>query len=240
MQAGAFDPSQMAYIRLSIFALNKPLEICNNQFSIVIRISEEDIRRESMSSGNASSRQRRRTTSRKRGKSGSMLLYILGGVGLLIVGAVIYGVITNRQSLKPMGEAVPISESYHVESIEDAEYTSDPPTSGIHLEQSASAGFYGDEEVSDGLLIHSLEHGYTIIWYDCSPLSDGECQDLASDIESYVSGRAKTIGIAKDGMESTVILTSWGRMMQFDTFDRQIATDFHRANTRLAPEPNAH
>jgi len=192
-----------------------------------------------MNSGNASSRQRRRTASRKRSKSGSVLLPILGGVALLIVGTVIYAVVTNRQSLTPMGDAVPTLESPHVESVDDVEYTSNPPTSGPHFEQSASAGFYGNEEVSDGLLVHSLEHGYTIISYDCTTLSSSECDALVSEIERYVTGKAKTIGIARTGMDTPIALTSWGRIMKLDEFNSQLASDFHRVNSRLAPEAGA-
>lgn len=41
-----------------------------------------------------------------------------------------------------------------------------PPTSGDHFASWITKGFY-DEPRDDGNLVHSQEHGYVIIWYDC-------------------------------------------------------------------------
>ena len=55
----------------------------------------------------------------------------------------------------------------HVTDIADVTYNSDPPTSGPHFPMWAKKGIY-DRLISDGYLIHSLEHGYIIISYDCT------------------------------------------------------------------------
>ncbi len=46
-------------------------------------------------------------------------------------------------------------------------YNSNPPTSGPHLPTWVKAGVY-DRAQSEGELIHSLEHGYVIISYNCN------------------------------------------------------------------------
>ena len=46
------------------------------------------------------------------------------------------------------------------------EYQFHPPTSGDHFASWITKGFY-DEPRADGNLVHSQEHGYVIIWYDC-------------------------------------------------------------------------
>lgn len=46
-------------------------------------------------------------------------------------------------------------------------YNSNPPTSGPHNENWVRAGIY-DTPQHDALLIHSLEHGYVIISYNCT------------------------------------------------------------------------
>lgn len=53
--------------------------------------------------------------------------------------------------------------------IANIKYNSNPPTSGNHFPMWAKKGVY-DRLISDGYLIHSLEHGYVIISYDCSKL----------------------------------------------------------------------
>lgn len=45
-------------------------------------------------------------------------------------------------------------------------YNSNPPTSGPHYDEWARAGVY-ENPVSDGHLVHSLEHGYIILSYNC-------------------------------------------------------------------------
>lgn len=74
---------------------------------------------------------------------------------------------------KPLpGEAVPAMGRDHVTDIYGVVYNSNPPTSGPHFPVWAKAGVY-DRLISDGYLIHSMEHGYVIIWYDCSKALSG-------------------------------------------------------------------
>jgi len=90
-------------------------------------------------------------------------LILLGAIGYWIYGA----------STKPLpGEAVTDQGREHVTDIFDIEYDSNPPTSGKHFPMWAKKGMY-DRLISDGYLIHSLEHGYVIISYDCTKLSTG-------------------------------------------------------------------
>lgn len=54
----------------------------------------------------------------------------------------------------------------HIPVGQKVKYNSNPPTSGDHFEDWIRSGVY-DEVKEDGLLIHSLEHGYVIISYNC-------------------------------------------------------------------------
>lgn len=54
----------------------------------------------------------------------------------------------------------------HITDITDVRYNSDPPTSGPHFPVWAKKGVY-DRVLSDGHLLHSLEHGYVVISYNC-------------------------------------------------------------------------
>ncbi len=57
----------------------------------------------------------------------------------------------------------------HVTDIYEVKYSSNPPSSGLHFPVWAKPGVY-DRFISDGYFIHSMEHGYVVIWYDCSKL----------------------------------------------------------------------
>lgn len=53
------------------------------------------------------------------------------------------------------------------EKVASFQYNSNPPTSGPHLPTWVKAGVF-EEPQSEGELIHSLEHGYVIISYNCN------------------------------------------------------------------------
>ncbi|MGH8777097.1 MAG: DUF3105 domain-containing protein [Jiangellaceae bacterium] len=72
---------------------------------------------------------------------------------------------------------------------EQIEYTSAPPTSGPHytLPASFNRKFYTpDDSPPVEQLVHNLEHGYTILWYDPAVFDDQEdtLRDLASKVTS--------------------------------------------------------
>lgn len=52
------------------------------------------------------------------------------------------------------------------------DYKFNPPTSGNHYASWITKGFY-DEPRADGNLVHSLEHGYIVLWYDCEGKATG-------------------------------------------------------------------
>ena len=58
----------------------------------------------------------------------------------------------------------------HVSDISSVSYNSNPPTSGNHFPIWAKRGVY-DRVLSDGHLIHSLEHGYIVLSYNCDKQS---------------------------------------------------------------------
>jgi len=54
----------------------------------------------------------------------------------------------------------------HITDISGKVYNSNPPTSGPHFPVWAKKGVY-DRVLSDGYLIHTLEHGYIVLSYNC-------------------------------------------------------------------------
>ncbi len=57
-------------------------------------------------------------------------------------------------------------EHVTAEQVASTTYNSNPPSSGPHLPTWVKPGVY-DKPQSEGELIHSLEHGYVIISYNC-------------------------------------------------------------------------
>ncbi|MCW2950588.1 MAG: hypothetical protein JWN41_1601 [Thermoleophilia bacterium] len=54
-------------------------------------------------------------------------------------------------------------DATHVESVDDLDFQTFPPTSGTHYPVWASPGVY-DDQVPDGFAVHDLEHGEVVVW----------------------------------------------------------------------------
>ncbi len=88
----------------------------------------------------------------------------IGVVGILL-GLGYWG---YKGMTKPLpGQLMPDLGRDHVVDISEIQYNSNPPTSGSHFPVWAKKGVY-DRVISDGYLVHSLEHGYIVISYNCS------------------------------------------------------------------------
>lgn len=110
-------------------------------------------------------RQEARTNEEQKSQSGNLKKW---ATALIIVGIVGYGIYwVNNELTKPLpGQTVELQGESHVADISDITYNTNPPTSGTHFPVWAKRGVY-DRVISDGHLIHSLEHGYINISYNC-------------------------------------------------------------------------
>lgn len=168
---------------------------------------------------------------------------IWGGIGvviLAIVGLVVW------QGVRPeAGESIPIMVSNpHIPVDSDpGQYNSDPPTSGPHYPEEAKAGFFDDNnyQFPAGYLVHNLEHGYVVFWYNCDLLDESGCANLKEQIKTTMGdlGGTKLIAYPWPSLDVPLVMTSWGRLQRFETFDAEQAKAFYRANLNKAPEPNA-
>jgi len=87
-------------------------------------------------------------------------------ISAIVVGAVGY-LIFNSFNRPVPGELVEDRGRKHILDIAESSYSSHPPTSGDHFPIWAKKGVY-DRVISEGYLIHSLEHGYVVVHYDCT------------------------------------------------------------------------
>lgn len=186
-----------------------------------------------------SKRERMRSRQRQQQMRRSL---IWGGLGLGVLA--IIGLIAG-QGLRPgAGEEIPIMPASHIAlDSEPGKYNSDPPTSGPHYPQEAQAGFYdtGIYQYPAGYLLHNLEHGYVIFWYNCASLSESACSELKSQIKTVMDevNNVKVIGYPSDSIDVPIAMTSWGRLQKLVSFDAAQARAFYNTNLNRSPEPNA-
>ena len=153
---------------------------------------------------------------------------------------------TDIPAADMLGEVVPASgaNDHITEGSDPGVYSSNPPTSGHHYPVWANTKFYDTNtygQYPQGYLVHNLEHGYVIFWYNCKILSDSQCADLKTQIKAVMEavGNFKVIAYPWDSIDVPVVLTSWGYKLSFKTFDAEMARKFVDQHRNHAPEPAA-
>jgi hypothetical protein len=126
-------------------------------------------------------------------------------------------------------------------------YSSIPATSGPHWDPSALAnwGAYSTPQ-PETQLIHSLEHGGIVIWYDPDALEEAEIAELTAYVEGQVAtgsgGRFKFISTPwgdTEDLGGAVAVTAWRHLLTLEDFNMEAIRAFADQNyQRWAPEPN--
>jgi hypothetical protein len=168
--------------------------------------------------------------------------------GLIVIGMIGYILWVAVRPAAGKSVAIMPNSSDHAEVGEDpGSYSTDPPTSGPHYPSDLEPGFYTESDLGtygpypEGFLVHNLEHGYVIFWYNCRLLDEQECQDLSEQIKGVMDDvdNFKVIAFPRHSIQFPVVMTSWGQMMEFERFDPGQAEEFVIRNRNKAPEPNA-
>lgn len=153
--------------------------------------------------------------SKKSAKKPDYTLWIILA-GIIVLIAVPVTVNTIRASNLP-GERFRSQGNVHVAlGTETPAYNSNPPTSGWHTPYLASWGSY-DTIQEDQELIHNMEDGGVIIWYQNGTPEENNQQII--ELEAIAQGYRRVVIAPRDDMDSPYILTAWQRMQKFDTLD---------------------
>ncbi len=127
--------------------------------------------------------------------------------------------------------------------VADVPYSSTPATSGPHWNTAASWGVYTTPQ-NESQLIHNLEHGGVVIWYQPEQLDEpqlGELSDyVRTQASSGISGRFKFILSPWNGEDfgHPIAVTAWRSLLYLDSVDLGAIDDFTGAHYGQAPEPN--
>jgi len=147
-----------------------------------------------------------------------------------------------------LGEDIPIAGANHIEEgAEPSDWNSDPPTSGDHYALWATAGFY-DDAIPDGYLVHDMEHGYVVIYYNCEQV-DMDCESYKTAIGAAMAAAGsdpatqsvKLIAVPRPGMDNPITYASWGHLYKAEAFVPEELVRYvqlYRSNPDYAPEWN--
>lgn len=116
-------------------------------------------------------------------------------------------------------------------------YTVNPPSGGDHLSQATQPGVYaGLNIVPDGNLVHSLEHGYVIIWYR-SDLSIPEITTVRDVRDKYPRD---VLVVERKDMVAPVAATAWKHRLLCERADADDLADFVEKARNKGPEKVPH
>jgi hypothetical protein len=125
----------------------------------------------------------------------------------------------------------------HVSSGTEIDYERIPPLSGPHYGSTVEAGFY-DERQPLGALVHTLEHGAVVIYYDPGALTDEARSDLEDRAATYTDPWASVVVVPSptDDPAAAYTLTAWRRRLRLDEYDPDAVTAFLAEYLGRGPE----
>jgi len=114
----------------------------------------------------------------------------------------------------------PSEGTQHVQPGTDLQYDTSPPTSGPHYSATVSAGYYTDQQ-SPGALVHTLEHGAVIVYYDPGAVDEQTRAELREYANEYTGTWQSVVVVPNpsEDPESAYVLTAWRHMLRLESYD---------------------
>ncbi|MDC0706647.1 MULTISPECIES: DUF3105 domain-containing protein [Priestia] len=107
---------------------------------------------------------------------------------------------------------------------EKVTYKTFPPTSGNHNPTPADYGFYKSPVPFENL-VHSLEHGDIVIYYNASLLKKNELKQLKELSEIIYKGSGIEV-VPNSQIKEAVVLTAWTKMLNLQSFNEKKIKQF--------------
>lgn len=122
--------------------------------------------------------------------------------------------------------------------VAPASYEVDPPSGGNHDPQPAPPGLYGEggqPPPSDAKLVHSLEHGYVILWHR----PDLEEKDITAIRGVFDDNADDVLVVPRPTLQQKVAATSWQKRLLCGEVEPDRLAEFIRLYKNDSPEPRS-
>lgn len=183
---------------------------------------------------------------------------ILAIGGLLLVGAILVALVlvlgggegANAGTTQPDDGSAHVTDGASCRAnpascgVAEVPYSSTPGTSGPHWNNPTNWGVYTTPQ-NESQVIHNLEHGGIVIWYDPAALDTDEIAQLADyvnrQISAGISGRFKFMlspWAGPDPLGAPIAVTAWRNLLDLDEVDVAAIDAFAGENYGRSPEPN--
>lgn len=158
-------------------------------------------------------------------------------IGLLAVGLI---AVWGWSEWSKPSRVIPGLQTFAVEGTDHVApetvvtYKTDPPTSGNHYPMPTRPGFYTTAQPA-GALVHSLEHGNIVMYYD-PETTPADVQEALKDYARQYLGDWDGVVVVPREQEEAVVLTAWRQMVRLKTFDKKVTERFMDAFRGRGPE----
>jgi hypothetical protein len=115
-------------------------------------------------------------------------------------------------------------------------YKTDPPTSGSHHNRWMPPSIYEAGEAAPELLVHNLEHGNVVIYFNRSALGKNELDALVELSKKYIGQWDGVVLVAREDKEYPVILTAWRSLLRLKQYEKEKVLAFLDAFRGRGPE----
>lgn len=147
-------------------------------------------------------------------------------------------------ALPDQGEQVVVSEVTTHESagrghVSDPSYERMPPTSGPHSPDWATGGFYtADNAPPLGEIVHSLEHGAVVVYYDPDGISPAARESMQQFGNRYTDDFMSFVAVPTpaEDPEATYVVTAWTKQLTMDEYDEETVRQFMAEYIGRGPE----
>jgi hypothetical protein len=116
-------------------------------------------------------------------------------------------------------------------------YKNYPPTSGTHYPSTADPGFY-EQPVPEGFIVHSMEHGYIVLYYnpDLPNATKKQLKDLMTMLPLNGSSKPKLIIVPYTNMPTPLAIAAWRRLLLIKEFNFDEIRTFYQEWVNKGPE----
>lgn len=119
----------------------------------------------------------------------------------------------------------------------DVDYERVPPTSGLHAGSTVRPGFYESPQQYEEL-VHNLEHGHVVIYYDPAALTNESESSLKQFAAAHDDGWAAVVVVPnpEDDPDAPFVLTAWTKKLEMDDYDPEVVRAFLAEYIGRGPE----
>ncbi|MFB6221166.1 MAG: DUF3105 domain-containing protein [Halolamina sp.] len=142
----------------------------------------------------------------------------------------------NEEYLQDV-QSYPEMNPSHVSRGSQIDYSTMPPVGGDHHGSTVGAGFYAEQQPL-GSVVHSLEHGAVVVYYDPAAI-DSEAQDSLKEYASKHTGTWKSVVVVPSPVEdpeNPYVLTAWRYKLTMQEYDARVVRAFLAEYLGRGPE----